>query len=242
MREIWEHSEVFGRLRDVEQLEGKCGLCEFKEDLPRLSARGRSTSHMANTWPRSRTAFMSRDACGSRGFWRKHCSNGEHEEIGSMSNITKLIVAKNNPRTAALTATVMGRRSPPRHAVRSLCGISPAPATCDASIVRLGQLCPEYTGELSNPEAKRVIDDLVAFKVPAVLFSGGEPLHPTGPFGVDGVRRHKWFARHVVHQWNADRRTNGPGGCTEIGLTYVGISLDGNRGNQRPVSREERRI
>jgi len=31
MRDIWEHSKVFGRLRDVEQLEGKCGLCEFKK-------------------------------------------------------------------------------------------------------------------------------------------------------------------------------------------------------------------
>jgi radical SAM protein with 4Fe4S-binding SPASM domain len=31
MREIWEHSEIFSRLRDVEQLEGKCGLCEFKK-------------------------------------------------------------------------------------------------------------------------------------------------------------------------------------------------------------------
>jgi heme b synthase len=31
MRDIWEHSEVFARLRDVEQLEGKCGLCEFKK-------------------------------------------------------------------------------------------------------------------------------------------------------------------------------------------------------------------
>ena len=31
MREIWEDSEVFARLRDVEQLEGKCGLCEFKK-------------------------------------------------------------------------------------------------------------------------------------------------------------------------------------------------------------------
>jgi heme b synthase len=30
MRDIWENSEVFARLRDVEQLEGKCGLCEFK--------------------------------------------------------------------------------------------------------------------------------------------------------------------------------------------------------------------
>jgi radical SAM protein with 4Fe4S-binding SPASM domain len=30
MQDIWEQSEIFARLRDVEQLEGKCGLCEFK--------------------------------------------------------------------------------------------------------------------------------------------------------------------------------------------------------------------
>jgi AdoMet-dependent heme synthase len=30
MREIWRDSDVFTRLRDVDQLEGKCGLCEFK--------------------------------------------------------------------------------------------------------------------------------------------------------------------------------------------------------------------
>jgi radical SAM protein with 4Fe4S-binding SPASM domain len=30
MREIWNDSDVFARLRDVDQLEGKCGLCEFK--------------------------------------------------------------------------------------------------------------------------------------------------------------------------------------------------------------------
>jgi heme b synthase len=30
MREIWSDSEIFTRLRDVDQLEGKCGLCEFK--------------------------------------------------------------------------------------------------------------------------------------------------------------------------------------------------------------------
>jgi len=29
-REIWEKSEVFGRLRDPSQLEGKCGLCEYR--------------------------------------------------------------------------------------------------------------------------------------------------------------------------------------------------------------------
>jgi radical SAM protein with 4Fe4S-binding SPASM domain len=31
MREIWNDSAVFAKLRDVDQLEGKCGLCEFKK-------------------------------------------------------------------------------------------------------------------------------------------------------------------------------------------------------------------
>lgn len=29
--DIWNGSEVFARLRDVDELEGKCGLCEFKK-------------------------------------------------------------------------------------------------------------------------------------------------------------------------------------------------------------------
>lgn len=31
LRDIWEHSVVLARLRDPEQLEGKCGVCEFKK-------------------------------------------------------------------------------------------------------------------------------------------------------------------------------------------------------------------
>src|SRR5208337_4110207 len=34
----------------------------------------------------------------------------------------------------------------------------------------------KYPGELSTQQCKDVLDDLAAFKVPAVLFSGGEPL------------------------------------------------------------------
>lgn len=45
MREIWEHSEVFGRLRDVEQLEGKCGLCEFKKVCLGCRARAFYATH-----------------------------------------------------------------------------------------------------------------------------------------------------------------------------------------------------
>ena len=34
----------------------------------------------------------------------------------------------------------------------------------------------KYSGELSTAECKTVLDDLAEFRVPAVLFSGGEPL------------------------------------------------------------------
>jgi radical SAM protein with 4Fe4S-binding SPASM domain len=45
IRDIWEHSEVFGRLRDVEQLEGKCGLCEFKRICLGCRARAFYATH-----------------------------------------------------------------------------------------------------------------------------------------------------------------------------------------------------
>jgi radical SAM protein with 4Fe4S-binding SPASM domain len=45
MRDIWERSEVFGRLRDVEQLEGKCGLCEFKKICLGCRARAFYATH-----------------------------------------------------------------------------------------------------------------------------------------------------------------------------------------------------
>jgi heme b synthase len=45
LRDIWENSEVFGRLRDVEQLEGKCGLCEFKRICLGCRARAFYATH-----------------------------------------------------------------------------------------------------------------------------------------------------------------------------------------------------
>jgi len=45
MQEIWERSEVFGRLRDVDQLEGKCGLCEFKRICLGCRARAFYATH-----------------------------------------------------------------------------------------------------------------------------------------------------------------------------------------------------
>jgi radical SAM protein with 4Fe4S-binding SPASM domain len=45
MQDVWEHSEVFHRLRDVEQLEGKCGLCEFKKVCLGCRARAFYATH-----------------------------------------------------------------------------------------------------------------------------------------------------------------------------------------------------
>ena len=84
----------------------------------------------------------------------------------------------------------------------------------------------KYEGELNTAEAKRFIDDLAEFNVPVLLFSGGEPL-----------LRPDFFE---LAQYAADKgirptlSTNGTLITAEvaqkikdIGVGYVGISLDG---------------
>ncbi len=80
--------------------------------------------------------------------------------------------------------------------------------------------------ELSTEEGRRMIDDLAAFGAPVLLFSGGEPL----------VRKDlpELAAYAVGKGMRAVISTNGtlitPGTARtlkEIGLSYVGISLDG---------------
>jgi 12,18-didecarboxysiroheme deacetylase len=80
--------------------------------------------------------------------------------------------------------------------------------------------------ELSTDEGKRVIDDLAAFGAPVILFSGGEPL----------VRKDlPELADYAVKRgMRAVISTNGTLITAEvartlkrIGLSYVGISLDG---------------
>jgi radical SAM protein with 4Fe4S-binding SPASM domain len=45
MSDIWNGSEVFARLRNVDELEGKCGLCEFKRICLGCRARAFYESH-----------------------------------------------------------------------------------------------------------------------------------------------------------------------------------------------------
>ncbi len=83
----------------------------------------------------------------------------------------------------------------------------------------------KYGGELQTAEAKAVLDDLAAFKVPAVLFSGGEPLVRPDVFELAEYARSKGL--HVVFSTNGTlidaaiaKR------FVELKLAYVGISLD----------------
>jgi radical SAM protein with 4Fe4S-binding SPASM domain len=84
----------------------------------------------------------------------------------------------------------------------------------------------KYPGELTHDEAKRVIDDLAAFNVPAVLFSGGEPL--TRPDLLELMEYAVTSGLRVTLSTNGtliDEPT--AQWLRELGLTYVGISLDG---------------
>ncbi|MGZ4190206.1 MAG: radical SAM protein [Actinomycetota bacterium] len=86
----------------------------------------------------------------------------------------------------------------------------------------------EYLGELTTAEAQRFIRDLAAFRVPALLFSGGEPLVRPDIFELLS------FARSLGLKVTVS--TNGTLITSEVaarlrsaGVTYVGVSLDGMR-------------
>lgn len=83
-----------------------------------------------------------------------------------------------------------------------------------------------YKGELTTDEARKMLADLGGFKVPAILFSGGEPLLRKDLFEL---------AAFALEQGvKPTLSTNGTlitkevaGKLKSTGFTYVGISLDG---------------
>jgi radical SAM protein with 4Fe4S-binding SPASM domain len=87
-----------------------------------------------------------------------------------------------------------------------------------------------FSGELSTGEAVTMIDDLAAFNVPALLMSGGEPL--VRPDILDlaeyatskGVRVTFSTNGTLINKQVATR-------FKKIGVSYVGISVDGNEAN-----------
>lgn len=85
-----------------------------------------------------------------------------------------------------------------------------------------------YQNELTTEEAKKFIDDLAAFKVPVLLFSGGEPLIRQDFFelaayaAMKGIRPTLSTNGTLITREVAQKIKN-------IGVGYVGISLDGLR-------------
>ena len=83
-----------------------------------------------------------------------------------------------------------------------------------------------YKGELTTDEARKMIKDLGKFKVPAILFSGGEPLIRKDLFELaayaleQGVKPTLSTNGTLISKLVAKRLKN-------TGFTYVGISLDG---------------
>lgn len=82
--------------------------------------------------------------------------------------------------------------------------------------------------ELSHEEGLSLLDDLKEFNVPAVLFSGGEPLSRPDTLSLIGYAQSIGLPCTLstngvlIDQKMADR-------LAQIGLRYVGISLDGTR-------------
>lgn len=84
----------------------------------------------------------------------------------------------------------------------------------------------KYHGELTTEEAKTMIDDLAEFRVPVLLFSGGEPLIRPDFFELaeyaagKGIRPTLSTNGTLITREVAER-------IKAIGIGYVGISLDG---------------
>ncbi len=85
-----------------------------------------------------------------------------------------------------------------------------------------------YPGELTTDEGYRLLDDLGQFGAPVALFSGGEPL--MRPDLLDLIRHAKKAGMRAVISTNGTLIEPARAEqLREIGLSYVGVSLDGMR-------------
>ena len=84
----------------------------------------------------------------------------------------------------------------------------------------------DYEGELTTGRAEVLLEDLAEFGVPVILFSGGEPLLRHDLFELAG--RATGLGMRAVISTNGtliDLETAER--LRDIGLSYVGVSLDG---------------
>ena len=86
----------------------------------------------------------------------------------------------------------------------------------------------EYKNELTTEEGKALIDDLAEFGSPVILFSGGEPLMRKDLPELVSYARSKGI-RAVISTNGTMITEEMAKKLKDIGLSYVGISLDGMR-------------
>jgi radical SAM protein with 4Fe4S-binding SPASM domain len=143
-----------------------------------------------------------------------------------MLNVTRLLTGKEQP--ADRLRYGLGLHAPRTAAGRRPVVVWNLTRRCNLRCLHCysSSTSSDYPGELSLEECQAVIDDLAQFKIPALLLSGGEPtLHPHFIDLVD----------HAAQQ--GLKLTLSTNGTTltpstvlrlkEIGLAYIGISLDG---------------
>jgi heme d1 biosynthesis radical SAM protein NirJ len=83
-----------------------------------------------------------------------------------------------------------------------------------------------FPGELSHEQAMGVLEDLAAFKIPALILSGGEPLSRFDFFPLAERARELGF-RHLSLSTNGTKVAEHIDAIADLGFDYVGISLDG---------------
>jgi 12,18-didecarboxysiroheme deacetylase len=84
----------------------------------------------------------------------------------------------------------------------------------------------DYPDELTTEEAKKMIDDLAAFGSPVLLFSGGEPLMRKDLLELAKYATDKGM-RAVISTNGTLITKDIAAELKKIGLSYVGVSLDG---------------
>ncbi len=82
--------------------------------------------------------------------------------------------------------------------------------------------------ELTTAEARRLIDDLAEFRVPVLLFSGGEPLLRPDVYELAAYARERGL-RPVVSTNGTFITRETAWKLKETGVGYVGVSIDGIR-------------
>lgn len=83
-----------------------------------------------------------------------------------------------------------------------------------------------YAGELTTAEALRFIDDLAEFKVPVILFSGGEPLLRKDLIKLASYAKGKGI-RPTISSNGTLLGLESALYLKNLGIGYIGISLDG---------------